>query len=111
MDIESKKALDRVQSITLDPEQYDLSKWTSLSVSLLDKTAIKTCFDKIEENDEMSTLGLGEKKKLEPLFKLIIEWINNELAESRIIVKDLQEDLYDGYILQLLLGIQFKSKF
>ena len=56
-----------------------------------------------EENQEISTLGLGEKKKLEPLLKLLIEWINGELADSRVIVKDLQEDLYDGHILKLLI--------
>lgn len=57
----------------------------------------------LEENQELSTLGLGEKKKLEPLLKLLVEWINAELADSRVIVKDIQEDLYDGHILELLI--------
>ena len=46
---------------------------------------------------------MGEKKKLEPLLKLLVEWINAELADSRVIVKDIQEDLYDGHILELLI--------
>jgi parvin len=38
------------------------------------------------------------------LFKVLIDWINNELADKRVIVKDLQEDLYDGQIIQMLFG-------
>ena len=36
--------------------------------------------------------------------KMLIDWINDVLADHRIIVKDLQEDLYDGLILQKLIG-------
>ena len=38
------------------------------------------------------------------LFQTLINWINDVLADHRIIVKDLQEDLYDGLILQKLVG-------
>ena len=38
------------------------------------------------------------------LFQVLLEWINDELAENRIIVKDLEEDLFDGQILQKLIG-------
>jgi hypothetical protein len=34
----------------------------------------------------------------------LIDWINSELADKRIIVKDISEDLYDGQILQMLIG-------
>ena len=50
---------------------------------------------------------MSEKKKLEPLVKVLIEWINSELAEKRVIVKDIQEDCYDGQILRLLIGEWF----
>lgn len=60
------------------------------------------CFK--EENEERSALEMSEKKKLEPLIKILINWINNELAEKRVIVKDLMEDMYDGQILQMLIG-------
>lgn len=33
---------------------------------------------------------------------MLIDWINTELAERRVIVKDLEEDLYDGQIVQML---------
>ena len=47
---------------------------------------------------------MSEKKKLESLIKLLIDWMNQELADKRVIIKDLQEDLYDGQIIQLLFG-------
>jgi len=34
----------------------------------------------------------------------LIDWINDELADQRIIVKNMEDDLYDGQILQKLLG-------
>lgn len=45
--------------------------------------------------------------KLKELINILIEWINDELAGYRIIVKDIEEDLYDGQVLQKLLG-EFK---
>ena len=38
------------------------------------------------------------------IYQMLVDWINDELADQRIIVKDLQEDLYDGLILQKLIG-------
>ena len=32
-------------------------------------------------------------------------WINEELADHRIIVKDIEEDMYDGQVLQKLVGM------
>ena len=32
-----------------------------------------------------------------------MDWINNTLVEQRIIVQDIQEDLFDGQVLQKLL--------
>lgn len=45
-----------------------------------------------------------EEPKFKELINVLIEWINDELADHRIIVKDLEEDLYDGQILQKLFG-------
>ena len=36
--------------------------------------------------------------------QMLLDWINDELAHLRIIVKDLEEDLFDGQILQKLVG-------
>lgn len=35
---------------------------------------------------------------------MLTDWINDVLVEERIIVKQLDEDLYDGQVLQKLLG-------
>lgn len=39
--------------------------------------------------------------------QVLIDWINSELEEDRIIVKDLEEDCYDGQVLQKLFGETF----
>ncbi|XP_035378221.1 beta-parvin isoform X3 [Electrophorus electricus] len=59
---------------------------------LLDESAEKTMLDPTSR----------ENPKFKELQKVLIDWINNELEEERIIVKDLEEDLYDGQVLQKL---------
>uniref|UniRef100_A0A8C2AQ64 Parvin, beta n=1 Tax=Cyprinus carpio TaxID=7962 RepID=A0A8C2AQ64_CYPCA len=44
-----------------------------------------------------------EDLNFKDLQKVLIDWINSELEEDRIIVKDLEEDLYDGQVLQKLI--------
>lgn len=50
---------------------------------------------------------LDPKSEKDPEFirlqEVLINWINDELAESRIIVKTLDQDLYDGQVLHKLL--------
>ncbi|KDR07747.1 Beta-parvin [Zootermopsis nevadensis] len=59
----------------------------------------------LEENEERSMIEPRsfEEPKLKELIAVLIEWINDELADQRIIVKDIEEDLYDGQVLQKLL--------
>lgn len=41
----------------------------------------------------------------------LLEWINSELAEKRIVVREIDEDLYDGQILSILMGnVLFKTE-
>ncbi|XP_039616545.1 beta-parvin isoform X2 [Polypterus senegalus] len=58
----------------------------------------------LEENAERSMLDPASREdpKFKELLRVLIDWINNELEEERIIVKDLEEDLYDGQVLQKL---------
>lgn len=42
--------------------------------------------------------------------QVLIDWINDVLVEERIIVKQLEEDLYDGQVLQKLLGESLSEK-
>lgn len=43
-------------------------------------------------------------KVIKMCLQVLIDWINSELEEERIIVKDLEEDCYDGQVLQKLFG-------
>lgn len=36
------------------------------------------------------------------LFQILIDWINDELVEERIIVTNIEQDLYDGQVLHKL---------
>uniref|UniRef100_A0AAQ5XWN2 Calponin-homology (CH) domain-containing protein n=1 Tax=Amphiprion ocellaris TaxID=80972 RepID=A0AAQ5XWN2_AMPOC len=58
----------------------------------------------LEENAERLMLDptSRENLKFKDLLKVLIDWINSELEEERIIVKDLEEDCYDGQVLQKL---------
>ncbi|GBP11187.1 Beta-parvin [Eumeta japonica] len=44
-----------------------------------------------------------EDPRVKELIQVLIDWINDELASQRIIVKNIEEDLYDGQVLQKLL--------
>ncbi|XP_045196015.1 beta-parvin-like [Mercenaria mercenaria] len=59
----------------------------------------------LEENEERSMIepNSREDPKVKELMKLLLEWINDVLADDRIIVKDIEEDLFDGQILQKLI--------
>uniref|UniRef100_S4RGQ3 Parvin alpha n=1 Tax=Petromyzon marinus TaxID=7757 RepID=S4RGQ3_PETMA len=58
-----------------------------------------------EENEERSIIdpNYKDEPKLQELIRVLIDWINDVLVDERIIVKNLEEDLYDGQVLQKLL--------
>ncbi|XP_016065579.1 PREDICTED: beta-parvin [Miniopterus natalensis] len=59
----------------------------------------------LEENEERTMIDptSRDNPKFKELVKVLIDWINDVLVEERIIVKQLEEDLYDGQVLQKLL--------
>uniref|UniRef100_F6QBC8 Parvin beta n=2 Tax=Macaca TaxID=9539 RepID=F6QBC8_MACMU len=59
----------------------------------------------LEENEERTMIDPTSKEdpKFKELVKVLLDWINDVLVEERIIVKQLEEDLYDGQVLQKLL--------
>ncbi|XP_043418789.1 beta-parvin isoform X3 [Prionailurus bengalensis] len=59
----------------------------------------------LEENEERTMIDPTSKDdpKFKELVKVLIDWVNDVLVEERIIVKQLEEDLYDGQVLQKLL--------
>ncbi|TNN00365.1 hypothetical protein fugu_011611 [Takifugu bimaculatus] len=65
----------------------------------------------LEENAERVMLDPTSRDnlKFKDLLKVLIDWINSELEEERIIVKDLEEDCYDGQVLQKLFAIHSKN--
>lgn len=60
----------------------------------------------LEEGEERAVIEREsyESPQFKQLVNILIEWINDELAKHRIIVKNIEEDLYDGQILHKLLG-------
>ncbi|CAG0920961.1 unnamed protein product [Notodromas monacha] len=59
----------------------------------------------LDENEERSMIEPHSRDdhRLKELCDVLIEWINDELAPHRIIVQDVEEDLYDGQVFQKLL--------
>jgi len=59
----------------------------------------------LEENEERSMIEPRsfDSPKLQSLITVLMDWINDQLAEYRIIVQDIEEDLYDGQVLQKLM--------
>ena len=60
----------------------------------------------LEENEERSMIEPRsfDNPKLKELIRVLIDWVNDELHHYRIIVQDIEEDLYDGQV-------QFKETF
>jgi hypothetical protein len=63
-------------------------------------------FETTDENEERSMITPQslDDRRLKELLEVLIEWINDELAQHRIIVKNIEEDLYDGQVLHKLIG-------
>lgn len=58
----------------------------------------------LEDNESRSIIQPAslQHAHVRELLQVLIEWINDELVEDRIIVTDIEEDLYDGQVLQKL---------
>uniref|UniRef100_A0A8C6SXC2 Parvin, beta n=1 Tax=Neogobius melanostomus TaxID=47308 RepID=A0A8C6SXC2_9GOBI len=56
----------------------------------------------LERGEDHVGPNVKRNLKFKDLVKVLIDWINSELEEDRIIVKDLEEDCYDGQVLQKL---------
>lgn len=66
----------------------------------------KSLFNILEENEERTMVEPKSYSdpKLQELMNILIDWVNDLLADQRIIVKNLEQDLYDGQVLQKLYG-------
>ncbi|EDO40938.1 predicted protein [Nematostella vectensis] len=65
----------------------------------------------MDENEERFMIEPRslEDPKVMQLKTVLLEWINEELADKRIVVRNVEEDLYDGLILAHLMGIHSKD--
>ena len=59
----------------------------------------------LEEGQQIRTLTIESRDdpKVQEIIHLLLYWINEELASERIVVKNIQEDIYDGQIIQKLI--------
>lgn len=90
----------------IPPEDYILREYRWIYVKLqTDMEFNRMKFSYTGENESRAIIqpqSLNDPAVKE-LIKILIDWINDELAEDRIIVKDIEEDLYDGQVLHKLL--------
>lgn len=113
---EGKYAIDSPGSPTapeFPPEDYSLRKsasnWVLRSKFHRSReTTVQFMATIIKISDDNEERAIIEQRSLEDprvkeLIQVLIDWINDELAQQRIIVKDISEDLYDGQVLQKLL--------
>lgn len=49
------------------------------------------------------TIESRDDPKVQEIIQLLLYWINEELASERIVVKNIQEDIYDGQVIQKLI--------
>jgi len=70
------------------------------------EVSVKELFNILEENEERTMVEPKSYSdpKLQELMNILIDWVNDVLADHRIIVKNLEQDLYDGQVLQKLYG-------
>ncbi|KAM9311488.1 gamma-parvin-like [Gastrophryne carolinensis] len=61
------------------------------------------CLGEAGEARKLLQPNMENDPKLQELKKFLIDWINQELHQEHIVVKDLEEDLFDGLILHHLL--------
>uniref|UniRef100_A0A914KXV4 Calponin-homology (CH) domain-containing protein n=1 Tax=Meloidogyne incognita TaxID=6306 RepID=A0A914KXV4_MELIC len=80
-------------------------------VEKLGKDAIDSCLilpqpdlRNLEDGQSIRTLTIESRDdpKVKEIHYLLIYWLNEELAQDRIVVRNLQEDIFDGQVIQKL---------
>ncbi|GMR50399.1 hypothetical protein PMAYCL1PPCAC_20594 [Pristionchus mayeri] len=74
----------------------------ALEASIIPTLAKDVRLDEGEERRFITAESARDPRVLE-VIRLLIHWMNDELASERIVIKHIQEDLYDGQVLQKLL--------
>lgn len=88
----------------IPPEDYALREFTfSISQVWLTLNSLEKYFF-LGDNEQRAIIqpqSLADPQ-VQELQQVLIDWINDELANQRIIVKNIEEDLYDGQVLHKL---------
>ena len=80
-------------------------------VEKLGKDAIESCLvlpqpdlRNLEDGQSLRTLTIESRDdpKVQEIHFLLLQWLNEELSQDRIVVRNLQEDIYDGQVIQKL---------
>jgi parvin len=92
-------------------KQKELEQWSDEARNALDSPTANHSFDLMPEDYILNELD--ERRMLEPgsanapallqLQRVLIDWLNDELADQRIVVRSLEQDLHDGQILGKLI--------
>lgn len=100
-----KKAAQQQQEIE-ENEALELEKEGADALdSAVVPVAAKLEAIELEEGEEKRflTAESHDDPRIKEIIFLLIHWLNEELAPQRIVVKHIQEDLYDGQVIQKLI--------
>uniref|UniRef100_A0A914H222 Major facilitator superfamily (MFS) profile domain-containing protein n=1 Tax=Globodera rostochiensis TaxID=31243 RepID=A0A914H222_GLORO len=104
-----KKSVPPADASAEEPERKDEDE--AELVEKLGKDAIDSCLilpqpdlRNLEDGQSLRTLTIESRDdtKVQEICQLLLCWLNDELAEERIVVRNLQEDIYDGQVIQKL---------
>lgn len=100
LDTFARRKKERLEVEELTKESHDAMKHSLSPYFLLDPKDYE-----LQEGEERTYPEKSSQNSLafQELCQKLLSWINGELASQRILVRDLQEDLYDGQVLQKLI--------
>ncbi|VDD86175.1 unnamed protein product [Enterobius vermicularis] len=99
-----KKAAQLEQEAENEAIEVELEGADALDSSLVPVAATNQTFE-LEEGEEKRFLTTESRDdpRIKEIITLLINWLNEELSSQRIVVKHIQEDLYDGQVIQKLI--------
>lgn len=99
-----KKSQQREQEAENEAIEVEVEGADALDSALI-PVAAKPQSIVLEEGEEKRVLTEESRDdpRVREVIQLLIHWLNDELAPQRIVVKHIQEDLYDGQIIQKLI--------
>lgn len=90
-----------------DPNAEETDDVENVGREAIDSTLVLPQPDlrNLEDGQSIRTLTLESKDdpKVKEIIYQLLRWINDELASERIVVLNIQEDIYDGQVIQKLL--------